>query len=291
VSKSGVKKPPDKHTSPFSTGIIAADERKIEHMSVNAIIFDMDDTLITDSDATSSALQKTALYAQRQRDVDVEALQQAVYANMRRLWHDSVTHPYCEAIGISATEGLWGRFIGTDPNLQALHAWAPTYQVEVWNRSLAEQDHADHELAEQLAAFFHQERRASQALFPETEVMLQELRSNYKLGLLTNGAPDLQREKIELCHLAHYFDTIVVSGELGIGKPDPAIFSAVLNGLAVSPQTAIMVGDSLRRDILGASCCGLKPIWINREGIACDHQYAPLIHAQIANLRELYQVL
>src|SRR5438270_8293105 len=180
-------------------------------MSVNAIIFDMDDTLITDNDATSIALQKTALYAQQQCNVDVEAFQQAVYANMRRLWHDAPTYPYCKSIGISATEGLWGHFVGADPNLQALHAWAPTYQVEVWNCALVEQGHDDHALAEQLAALFHQERRASQSLFPETAAMLQELRSNYKLGLLTNGAPDLQREKIERCHLAHYFDAIVVS--------------------------------------------------------------------------------
>jgi putative hydrolase of the HAD superfamily len=260
-------------------------------MSVNAIIFDMDDTLITDNDATRIALQQTALYAQQQRDLDVEVLLQAVYVHMRRLWHDSPTFSYCEAIGISAEEGLWGCFVGTDPNQQALHDWAPTYQVEVWKRALAEQGHADHALAEQLAALFHQERRASQSLFPETQAVLQELRSNYKLGLLTNGAPDLQREKIEHCHLAHYFDAIVVSGELGIGKPDPAVFTAILNDLVVSPQTAVMVGDSLRRDILGASRSGLKALWINREGIACDRQYAPLIHAQIADLRELYQVL
>jgi putative hydrolase of the HAD superfamily len=156
---------------------------------------------------------------------------------------------------------------------------------------LVEQSHDDHALAEQLAALFHQERRASQSLFPETAALLQELRSNYKLGLLTNGAPDLQREKIERYHLAHYFDAIVVSGELGIGKPDPAVFTAVLNDLAVSPQTAVMVGDSLKRDILGASRSGLRAVWINRVGVTCDQQYTPLIHAQIANLRELYQVL
>jgi putative hydrolase of the HAD superfamily len=260
-------------------------------MSVNAIIFDMDDTLITDDDATRLALHQTALHAQLQYDVDVEALQHAVCTNMRRLWRDSPAFSYCEAIGISAAEGLWGRFVGTDPDLQALHDWAPTYQVEVWNRALAEQGYTDHALAEQLAALFRQERRACQSLFPETEGMLRELRSSYKLGLLTNGAPDLQREKIELCNLVGYFDAIVVSGELGIGKPDPAVFAAVLNDLAVSPQTAIMVGDSLRRDIVGAARSGLKPIWINREGAVCDQQYAPLIHAQIANLRELYQVL
>jgi putative hydrolase of the HAD superfamily len=260
-------------------------------MSVNAIIFDMDDTLITDNEATRIALLQTALYAQQHYELDVEALQKAFCANMLRLWYDAPTYPYCEAIGISAEEGLWGRFVGTDPNLQALHDWAPIYQVEVWNRALAEQGVADRALAEQLAALFHQERRASQALFPETQAMLQELRANYKLGLLTNGAPDLQREKIELCNLAHYFDAIVVSGELGIGKPDPAIFTAILHDLAVSPQTAVMVGDSLRRDILGAARSGLRAIWINREGSACDRQYAPLIHAQIANLRELYQVL
>jgi putative hydrolase of the HAD superfamily len=262
-----------------------------KNMSVDAIIFDMDDTLITDSAATRIALQQTALYAQQHHDLDVEALLQAVYDSMERLWYGSPVYRYCDAIGISAEEGLWGHFVGTDPQLRTLHDWAPRYQVEVWNCALAEQGLADRLLAEQLAALFHQERRASEAPFPETQTTLQELRASYKLGLLTNGAPDLQREKIERCNLAPYFEAIVVSGELGIGKPDPAIFTAILHAMAVTAQTAVMVGDSLRRDILGASRSGLRAIWVNREGIVCDQQYAPLIHAQIAGLQELYRVL
>jgi putative hydrolase of the HAD superfamily len=260
-------------------------------MSINAIIFDLDETLITDSDATRKALQQTANYAEKQCDIDPERLYRAAYTHAKQLWRAAPTFPYCDSLGISASEGMWGQFENSGSQWQELHDWVPGYQIAVWEHALTAQGHTNRELAEQLATIFREKRLASQELFPETETVLYELKSMYKLGILTNGAPDLQRQKIERSGLAHYFDAIVVSGEVGVGKPQPAVFNTVLEQLAVPAHTTLMVGDSLERDMLGASRVGLKGIWINRGGQPDNHQYASGIHAEIATLDGLYQVL
>lgn len=260
-------------------------------MAIAAIIFDLDETLITDDDATKKALRQTAKHAQKQLAIDTEQLWHTAYRHAKQMWQASPTFSFCESLGISASEGLWGCFENGGPQWQELHDWVPGYQVEAWEHALLAQGHKNRELAEQLAAIFREERRASQALFPETERVLSELHATYKLGILTNGAPDLQREKIAYNKLEHYFDAIVVSGDVGVGKPDMAVFKAVLDQLAVPAHMTLMVGDSLERDMLGASRNGLRGVWVNRSKLTSSHQYASLIHAEIATLDELYKVL
>jgi putative hydrolase of the HAD superfamily len=260
-------------------------------MAIAAIIFDLDETLITDDDATKKALQQTAKHAQKQVTLDTEKLWRTAYAHAKQMWQASPTFSFCESLGISASEGLWGRFENSGPQWQELHDWVLDYQIEAWEHALLAQGHKNRVLVEQLAAIFHEERRASQALFPETERVLSELRATYKLGILTNGAPDLQREKIAYNKLAHYFDAIVVSGDVGVGKPDPAVFKAALDQLGVPAHMTLMVGDSLERDMLGASRNGLRGVWVNRSKLTSSHQYASLIHAEIAALDELHKIL
>ncbi len=260
-------------------------------MSITALIFDLDETLITDDEATYKALQQTASYAEKQRDIDPEHFYRTAYSRAKQLWRAAPTFAYCNSLGISASEGMWGHFESYGSQWQELHDWVPGYQIAVWEYALTAQGYPDRILAEQLATIFREQRIASQELFPETETVLQGLRSTYKLGILTNGAPDLQRQKIEHSGLARYFDAIVVSGEVGVGKPDPRVFSAVLEQLAVPAHATLMVGDSLERDMLGASQSGLKGVWINREGQSPNQHHAAHIHAQIASLDGLYKIL
>ena len=80
--------------------------------------------------------------------------------------------------------------------------------------------------------------------------------------LLTNGPSDLQRLKLEQAGLADAFDTVVVSGEAGVGKPDPAVFALVLDQLGAAPDRTVMVGDSWERDVVGALAAGMTAVWI-----------------------------
>ena len=109
------------------------------------------------------------------------------------------------------------------------------------------------------------------------------------LALVTNGASCLQREKLVGSGLAEAdFDAIVISGDLGSGKPGREIFAHTLELLGVGADRALMVGDSLERDVEGAEAAGIRGIWLNRGG---ERPPAPNGHTQIATLAELRSVL
>jgi putative hydrolase of the HAD superfamily len=121
------------------------------------------------------------------------------------------------------------------------------------------------------------------------DAVLRELQSRYRLAVVTNGTPDLQREKLEGVGLVPYFAIITISGELGSGKPDPRIFAHTLTRLGVRRRHAVMVGNDLTRDIRGARQAGIAGIWVNRTGatyVAGD----TMPDAEIRSLRELVQI-
>jgi len=99
--------------------------------------------------------------------------------------------------------------------------------------------------------------------------------------------PDIQRGKIEGAGLGGYFDSITISGEVGVGKPDARIFETALDALAVHPGTALMVGNSLKRDIAGAQGAGVRAIWLDRSGTAQCEDVTP--YARITSLGELME--
>ncbi|MGZ7444524.1 HAD family hydrolase [Paenibacillus sp. TH7-28] len=85
------------------------------------------------------------------------------------------------------------------------------------------------------------------------------------LGIITNGVSHLQHGKIDLLHLRSYFDTIVVSGDVDIRKPDSQIYRLALERLGVPPEKAVIVGDHPRNDIWGAAQVGIRGIWLQRK--------------------------
>jgi putative hydrolase of the HAD superfamily len=102
--------------------------------------------------------------------------------------------------------------------------------------------------------------------FPGACEVLRELDERYPLGLITNGPVGPQWEKIDKFRLSEIFEVILVSGQLGISKPDPRIFDVALEGLRVAPEDAIMVGNSLEHDHQGAMNAGMRFIWANHLG-------------------------
>jgi len=57
-----------------------------------------------------------------------------------------------------------------------------------------------------------------------------------------------------------------VSGELGVTKPDRAIFDHVVGKLGLNREESYYIGDSFERDIVGAARAGWKTVWFNRRG-------------------------
>lgn len=99
------------------------------------------------------------------------------------------------------------------------------------------------------------ERRLNQPLI---DYIAQHLRSHYKIGLLSNAGDELF-EYIDP-HLAkNLFHEIIISADVGLIKPDPAIFRLAAERLEVEPSETIMV-DDLRDNCLGAESAGLSAI-------------------------------
>ena len=232
-----------------------------------AVVFDLDDTLIWDERISRRALMETAAEGARRSGADAGRLASAAKRAADELWHTHAPVDRCNDLGIVAFEGLWGHFHGEEDYLRHLREWTPEFRKSVWQRALAEQGISNDELAAELGVLFAGRRRELQDPLPGAEQVLHKLRSaGLRIGLLTNGAPDLQREKIEASGLGMHFDAAVVSGEIGTGKPEPEIFRHLLEKLGVAPAESLMVGNSLARDIVGAKRAGLSSCWIALEG-------------------------
>jgi putative hydrolase of the HAD superfamily len=97
---------------------------------------------------------------------------------------------------------------------------------------------------------------------PGTEELLSSLRERYPLGLLSNFTHGpAAREILGCTGLESYFDTILISGELGFRKPFPLVFDTLSKRLGVAKDSLIYIGDDPDSDIYGAAMAGLQPIW------------------------------
>lgn len=83
----------------------------------------------------------------------------------------------------------------------------------------------------------------------------------YKLVIIANDDGINARNIITSAGLAKYFDVIVISGEMGIQKPDIRIFKAALEALGIEAEEAVMVGNRIDADIIGANKVGMVSLW------------------------------
>ncbi len=94
---------------------------------------------------------------------------------------------------------------------------------------------------------------------PHSHEVLSELRrQGLKLGLVTNGWSDKQRRCMAGLGLTDTFDTVIISREVGCGKPDPRIYTLALEQLGVQASQTLFVGDSPLNDVLGPQQAGMK---------------------------------
>jgi putative hydrolase of the HAD superfamily len=139
------------------------------------------------------------------------------------------------------------------------------------------------ERSKRVASHFLSEASAA---FARNRPVLEALRQRYRLGVVSNFYGNLQAV-CDSANLASLFSVLVDSHLVGAEKPDPAIFHAALNAFGASPETTILVGDSLRRDREGARRTGMRFIWMTAEGIEDGED--PDCH--VTQLPELMRIL
>jgi putative hydrolase of the HAD superfamily len=254
-------------------------------VSIGAVVFDLDNTLILEDQSTERALEAAAAIAHDRIGVDVAALAGAAREAAARRWQAAPESGYCNAFGIWWGEAMWGEFAGDAVPLRAIRALIPGLRHAIWVDALAKHGHTDEALADELAAEYVRARCAAETIDPQAEPLLRTLASRYRLALLTNGAPDVQRAKISRTPFGQYFSEVIISVEAGIGKPDPELFRIAARRLGVEPGDAVMVGDSLARDVAGAKAAGMRAVWIDRK--LWDERESPQPDARIERLSDL----
>ncbi|NKB66776.1 MAG: HAD-IA family hydrolase [Candidatus Latescibacteria bacterium] len=115
-------------------------------------------------------------------------------------------------------------------------------------------------------------------------------RAGIPVALVTNGASDTQREKLETLGLTGWFSALAISGELGVAKPDIGAFTPALEALGVVGKEVWHVGDNLETDVAGANAAGLTAVWLNRDGAERSPD-APQPDVEISSLAELVPYL
>jgi putative hydrolase of the HAD superfamily len=133
---------------------------------------------------------------------------------------------------------------------------------ETGYRALAESWGLGSELADRLLAHFHEAYDRHCHLTEDVRQTLEELRRRrLKLAVVTNGSSAMQRRKLAVLRVEHFFDAILVSEEEGVRKPDAEIFRRALQRCGVAARDAVFVGDHPVADIEGAQRAGLTAVW------------------------------
>lgn len=105
-------------------------------------------------------------------------------------------------------------------------------------------------------------------LLPGAELVLEETRDRYKIGLVTDGHADVQLRKIDRLGVRPWFESVIVADSLGreFWKPEPLGLLKCLEELDVAPGSAVYVGDNPDRDTQGARNAGMRAIRVRLNG-------------------------
>jgi len=104
-------------------------------------------------------------------------------------------------------------------------------------------------------------------LLPGAEEAVRAAGESHTLVMVTNGLTSVQRRRFAAAPITRYFQRILISEELGVAKPDPAIFNSAMEEFSLRPEEVLLVGDSTSSDMPAARNAGMDFCWINPDRI------------------------
>jgi len=204
-------------------------------MTVRAVLFDLDDTLLHHTRTSRQALSRVFTYQLEKQETTLERL---------CLLNDSL---YYE---------LFPRFLNGELTREQARA------IRFW-RMLQDCDQdapIEYEQGEVSALAYEEAYNLERTCIPGAVNLLRFLKEHIKVGILTNNpVRSVQDEELLEVPLEHWF----VSGAVGLQKPDPKFFLYALEAVGCSPEDAVMVGDSWEKDVLGARRVGMRAVWFS----------------------------
>ncbi len=230
----------------------------------SGLLLDLDDTILDDSSLVDGCWREAcAGQAGRLTPFHADAVADAIQKTSKWFWADPERHRA-------------GR-LGLD-----------VARREVVRLALLEMGIADASLARDIGDAYSHRRDVGMEPLPDAIETVRWFRdSGCRLALLTNGAGPAQRRKIARFGLADLFDTILVEGEMGFGKPDERVYRQALDQLDVRPADAWMIGDNLEWDVAAPQKLGISGVWIDARGRGLPEQSSVRPDYVVRSLAEL----
>ena len=133
---------------------------------------------------------------------------------------------------------------------------------------------------EEMHLFFRDQLSRQSILLPGAEAFCAQVAERMPICLVTNGVAVIQHARFDHCPLSPYLSGLFISEELGTAKPDPAIVRAALRRMKVSPEKAVMIGDSVAADIPAANAAGVFSIlFTNGRPVPAGHGAAAAVRS------------
>src|SRR5579859_1331799 len=211
-----------------------------------AMLIDLDDTILSAYGRPEIAWHTVAgEFARELAPFSPGEVATAVLAFARNFW--------------ATAEPAWRLKLGEARRLSAKGGFA----------ALAAGGHAtlSDDLAIRIADRFTAYREEEMFVFPGAHETIDRLKAlGVRLALVTNGAADSQRAKIERFELAHRFDHIQIEGEHGFGKPEERAYRHAMTALGVTAPDTWMIGDNLEWEVEVPQRLGIYAIWMDAHG-------------------------
>ena len=124
-------------------------------------------------------------------------------------------------------------------------------------------------------------------VIPYTHDILEYLRPKYQLHIISNGFDDVQHCKMKAAKIYNYFNVIVTSDSSGHRKPQKGIFEFAMNKAGACRNEAIMIGDNIETDIIGAQNAAIDHIFYNPS----KRKHTLNVTYEIDSLKQIMNIL
>ena len=145
-----------------------------------------------------------------------------------------------------------------------------------------------------VAARYSDQLAAHADLLPGALELLEAVRGQMKIALVSNGVSAIQRGRLSRSPILPLLDAVIISEEIGVSKPDPRMIEAALEALGCEDQSqAVLLGDSLTADIPAAAAAGVDSIYLDHRGQGSDRATytVPSLDAARALLEDFLQAV
>lgn len=206
---------------------------------IKAIFFDLDDTLYNQVSPFAAAHEQ--LFAKRFPDIPINDL----FISSRK--HSDVVY----------IPSLTGEI-----SMEEMYIYRVKHAYADFNAEISDKEALEFQ-------YIYADGQKHLQLTPFLAEKLQLLRQKFILGVITNGTSEHQWDKINAMNLTEYFprETIIVSGDINIQKPEAGIFHHAEKVTNCQPEEMIMVGDSIPSDLVGAKKAGWNMLWLRRRNM------------------------